>query len=98
MADVIAFPRRMRTDGPEPFEQSVDDALASYLDLSTKIERIITDLEASLSVLSAALPGSPPHPEKSPRIAELEEQLITARQMVATIRAEIEILKTPSSA
>ncbi|WBT36263.1 hypothetical protein [Hyphomicrobium sp. DMF-1] len=97
MADVIAFPQRMARDGTEPLERSIEAALASYLDLSANIERVITDLEKSIVALSANTPEAATSTRQSNSGPELLEQLTNARRMLEATRAEIESLKPLSS-
>lgn len=93
MARVIEFPRRAASDGAErmTLEQSLDKAATACLELGAKFERIVTDLEKSLSALSVAMCNQPTGArlDNARKIAELKEQLARARSLLEAVRKDL---------
>jgi hypothetical protein len=98
MATVIEFPRRSpipSTATPAPacptLDQAIDQAALACLNLGSKFEGIVADLEKSLTILSAALNNgrSSPSPENAQKLAEIKDQLARARRLLEAVRSDL---------
>lgn len=98
MATVIEFPRRSVTPSTASpatasptLDQAIDQAALACLNLGSKFEDIVADLEKSLTILSAALSNgrSSPSPENAIKLAEIKDQLARARRLLETVRSDL---------
>lgn len=93
MATVIEFPRRsaIAPTASPTLEQAIDQAAIACLNLGSKFESIVADLEKSLTILSAALSNgrSSPTPENAQKLAEIKDQLARARSLLEAVRSDL---------